>query len=185
MSVSAMKTLRILATATSTAVGISLLTVAPVTAHWAPVTSVTISSASPLIDGVYRGEGKRVIYSRSARRVWLVRADGRLSATWSVTGHPTMPANGEYTVFSRALRTKTYDGAYSFGYMVRFAHSPRGSTLGFHDLPYLTGTSTPIMPLAKIGEPGFQSGGCIRQRPEDAERMWAWTRIGTPVIVID
>lgn len=153
---------------------------APAVALATPVTSVTAREMSE-----YPGFGKRVVYSRSERRVWLVRADNHLSATWSVTGHPTLPANGTYTVFSRSLRSKTYDGKYSFGHVARFARSPRGSTIGFHDLPYLTGTSIPIMPVAKIGQPGFTSSGCVRQRLADAIRMYAWAKIGVQVVVID
>lgn len=158
---------------------------APATATPRLTTLAKATIAAPMVDGIYIGTGKRVIYSRSARRVWLVRGDDRLSGTWSVTGHPTIPVSGDYRVYSRSLRTKTFDGAYTFGLMVRFAHSPSGSTVGFHDLPYLTGTSIPIMPLAEIGKPGFQSGGCVRQRPADAARMWAWAKIGIPVLVID
>lgn len=144
-----------------------------------------VATAVTFQPGQYPGEGKRVVYSRSARRVWLVRADDRLSATWSVTGHPTIPASGEYQVFSRSWRTRTYDGRYTFGKMVRFYRTVLGSTVGFHDLPYLTGTAIPIMPLSQIGHPGYQSSGCVRQRPEDAERMWSWARLGTHVVVVD
>jgi hypothetical protein len=144
-----------------------------------------VAKAVTFQPGEYPGVGKRVIYSRSARRVWLVRADDVLSGTWSVTGHPTIPVAGEYRVFSRSIRTHTYDGRYSFGLMVRFYRTPRGSTVGFHDLPYLTGTSIPIMPLSQIGLPGYHSSGCVRQRPADAQRMWNWARIGTQVVVLD
>lgn len=169
-------------------VGVLVLTLALVAepaAVDADVKTLSPSASTLFTDGIYPGEGKRVVYSRSARRVWLVRMDDRLSATWSVTGHPTIPASGEYQVYSRSLRTRTFDGAYTFGYMVRFAHSPKGSTVGFHDLPYLTGTNTPIMPMSRIGLPGYQSGGCVRQRPTDAVRMWNWAKIGMQVVVVD
>lgn len=154
-------------------------------ASTAPAQAHRSGALQRIADGDYPGDGKRVIYSRSERRVWLVRADDHLSATWKVTGHPTLPASGTYAVFSRAISTRTYDGKYTFGHMVRFARSPRGSTMGFHDVPYLTGTSIPIMPLNKIGQPGYSSSGCIRQSLTNALRMWAWARIGTEVVVID
>lgn len=133
----------------------------------------------------YPGEGKRVVYSRSERKVWLVRADGTLSATWKVTGHPTIPASGTYRVYSRSMMTRTVDGKYTFGHMVRFARSASGLGIGFHDLPYETATHAPIMPADKIGYAGYRSSGCVRQSTLNAERMWAWARLGTEVVVLD
>lgn len=133
----------------------------------------------------YPGEGKRVVYSRSERQVWLVKADGTLSATWKVTGHPTLPATGTYTVYSRSMVSRTLDGKYTFTHMVRFATSASGLGIGFHALPYDSVTKVPIMPPEKIGQPGYHSSGCVRQSLTNAKRMWAWARIGTQVVVLD
>lgn len=133
----------------------------------------------------YPGEGKRVVYSRSERQVWLVKADGTLSATWKVTGHPTIPSAGTYNVYSRSMTTRTIDGKYTFNYMVRFARSQSGLGIGFHALPYDSFTKAPIMPPDKIGLPGYSSSGCVRQSLMDAQRMWAWARMGTEVIVLN
>jgi hypothetical protein len=174
-----MRRIRIITIAVIAALAFSLL---------GPITSASARNpelVQQIASGDYPGEGKRVIYSRSERRIWLVRADDRLLATWKVTGHPTIPASGTYRVYSRSLTTRSFDGRYTFGHMVRFARTPKGATLGFHDMPYLAGTSTPIMPLAKIGQPGFQSGGCVRQSLPNAIRMYAWAFIGMEVLVFD
>lgn len=131
------------------------------------------------------GTGRRVVYDISDRRVWLVNADGSLHGTWKVTGRPGKPAPGTYKVFSKSKTTRTVDGKYRFGHMVRFARAASGVAIGFHDLPYSTVTGKPIMPASKIGEPGYRSGGCVRQRPRDAEEMYRWAKIGTVVVTLN
>lgn len=130
------------------------------------------------------GTGKRVVYSKSENRVWLVNADDTLYGTWQVTGNPARPAPGNYHVYSRSSVTRSINGKYTFTHMVRFARTAKGIGIGFHAIPYNSRTKTPIMPLDKIGSHKYVSGGCVRQSLPNAERMWAWATIGTPVIVV-
>ena len=132
----------------------------------------------------FPGDGKRVVYSRSEHRVWLINADGSLSGTWKVTGNPTIPALGTYRIYSKSAVTRSVNGQWLFTHMVRFARTKKGIGVGFHSIPVSTRTRAPIMPLDKIGAPGYQSHGCVRQSKADAERMWAWATIGTKVVVL-
>ncbi len=163
--------------------------VAPVpvaTVPGAPVPAGTsLTEPAPGAVPVDSGTGRRIVYDIDARRVWLVDADGTLHGTWTVTGRPGTPASGTYRVFSKSPTTRTPDGKYRFGKMVRFTRAPSGVAIGFHDLPYSTATGKPIMPLSKIGTPGYRSSGCIRQRPADADTLYRWARIGTTVVVLD
>lgn len=145
--------------------------------------SLIVQSEAVATEG-FPGSGKRVIYSKSEHRVWLINADETLSGTWKVTGNPSRPAAGSYSVYSRSTITRTLDGMYTFGHMVRFARTAAGIGIGFHDIPYNTYTKVPIMPVSKIGDSRYVSGGCVRQSLENAKRMWNWATIGTPVIVL-
>ena len=65
-------------------------------------------------------------------------------------------------------------------YMVRFA---RGRTLaiGFHSIPVRRNGSA-IQTVEQLGT--FRSAGCVRQRVEDAAKMWDFAGVGTPVVVV-
>lgn len=133
----------------------------------------------------FPGNGKRVVYSRSENRVWLINSDESLYGTWKVTGNPGRPDPGNYRVYSRSSVTRSMDGKYTFTHMVRFAHARSGVGIGFHAIPYNTYTKSPIMPLSKVGSHRYVSGGCVRQSLPNAEKMWAWASIGTKVVVRD
>lgn len=48
------------------------------------------------------GEGRRIVYSNSDQRVWLVEADGTVTDTYLVSGKKGVPAPGSYEVFSKS-----------------------------------------------------------------------------------
>lgn len=165
----------------------ALLSATPHPASATPSTAPTEHPA-PLPEEAVPGEsgtGRRVVYDIDSRRVWLVNADGTVRGTWKVTGRPGTPTSGTYRVFSKSPTTRTPDGKYRFGNMVRFTRAASGVAIGFHDLPYSTTTGKPIMPLSKIGAPEYRSSGCVRQRPADAEILYRWARVGTTVVVLD
>jgi lipoprotein-anchoring transpeptidase ErfK/SrfK len=131
------------------------------------------------------GTGRRVVYSNSAMRVWAVEEDGSVVKTHRVSGKEGMPSPGEYSVWSRSLYT------YSAGnpnirwqYMVRFAWTPRGGNIGFHEIPRDCGQpGCPLMQTDdQLGE--ALSGGCVRQSRDDAIWMWEWAQLGTKVVVL-
>lgn len=126
------------------------------------------------------GTGRRVVFSKGAQRVWLVDATDSVKSTYLVSGSVTDNlAPGSYAVYSRSRWAVGVDDSGVMQYFVRFAHGPNAA-IGFHSIP--TKNGTPLQTVAQLGTP--QSHGCIRQRLSDAERMWEFGDVGTPVVVI-
>lgn len=125
------------------------------------------------------GTGRRVVFSESAQRVWLVEASGEVAGTWLVSGSLTDNlAPGTYSVWSRSEQAWGIDDSGTMQYFVRFAHGERAA-IGFHDIPVDDGEL--VQGVEDLGTP--QSHGCIRQRRADARRMWDFARMGTTVVV--
>lgn len=134
--------------------------------------------ATALPDG--SGSGRRVVFSTTGQRVWLVDANGTVRSTYLVSGSVTHNlAPGTYAVYSRSRWAVGVDDSGVMQYFVRFAHGPKAA-IGFHSIP--TKHGTPLQSVAQLGTP--QSHGCIRQRLSDAERMWGFADVGTPVVVL-
>ncbi|HEX2039346.1 MAG TPA: L,D-transpeptidase [Acidimicrobiales bacterium] len=122
------------------------------------------------------GSGRRVVYSISQQRVWLVDG-GRVDRNYAVSGRRTYPRPGTYRVFSTSRHTR--NGSLRMEYMVRFARGPRWS-VGFHSIP-VTASGRPIQSEAELGS--FRSSGCVRQSLADAAYLWGWAPVGTAVVV--
>jgi lipoprotein-anchoring transpeptidase ErfK/SrfK len=125
------------------------------------------------------GSGRRVVYSNSAQRVWLIGDGNQVLDSYRVSGRRGTPAPGTYQVFSRSeVAWADHDGI-TMRYMVRFA---RGQTLaiGFHSIPVYP-SGRPLQTEEDLGD--FRSAGCVRQSLIDARRMWAFAPIGTAVVV--
>ena len=124
------------------------------------------------------GEGRRVVYSNSGQRVWLVEADGYVTRSYLVSGRAGMPRSGTYHVFSKSRYTTS--GSVSMEWMVRFAW---GTTLaiGFHSIP-VDRYGRPIQSESLLGT--YQSSGCVRQARRDAAFLWDWAPVGTKVVVL-
>jgi hypothetical protein len=138
---------------------------------------IPVFNGPPLPAG--SGEGRRVVYSNSQQRVWIVHERGDVEGSWPVSGRQGVPSPGTYAVFSKSRWTRSGNGAVSMEFMVRFAH---GSTLaiGFHSIP-VDDSGQPIQSESELGQ--YRSAGCIRQRRSDAEHLYAWAPIGTKVVV--
>jgi len=126
------------------------------------------------------GDGRRVVFSKSAQRVWLVDADGSVDATYLVSGSVTDNLGpGKYDVYSRSRWAVGIDDSGVMQYFVRFAHGANAA-IGFHSIP--TKNGVPLQTEAQLGTP--QSHGCIRQKLSDAERLWNFAGVGTDVVVL-
>jgi lipoprotein-anchoring transpeptidase ErfK/SrfK len=128
------------------------------------------------------GTGKRVVYDISDQRVWLVEADDTVARTYRVSGSrydQLDPAT--YQVFSRSRHATSWHGTESMEFMVRFHRGAR-SNIGFHDIPVNTSTGAQVQTVADLGTP--LSDGCIRQDVVDAEALWTFAPLGTPVVVL-
>ena len=126
------------------------------------------------------GSGRRIVFSESAQRVWLVDADDTVRRTYLVSGSLTDNlAPGDYEVYSKSRWAVGVDDSGVMQYYVRFAHGER-STIGFHTIP--THLGKPLQSVKDLGTP--QSHGCIRQRTADAIALWSFAPVGTHVVVV-
>lgn len=141
-----------------------------------PDTSLSSSALPP-----DTGSGRRVVYSKSRMRVWIIDGDENVQRTYLVSGRLNQPSPGTYSVFSRSTYTCSISQSnVCMRWMVRFAHGPSGDNIGFHEIPRQNGV--PMQGNSQLGQP--LSHGCVRQSTEDAQYMWAWAGVGTKVVVI-
>lgn len=138
----------------------------------------TASPVKPILPYPDVGSGRRIIYTNSGQRVWLIDATGELYKTHQVTGRRGIPYVGRYRVYSMSRYAwAPYDGI-TMEYMVRFTRLEW--PYGFHSIPVWP-DKKPLQVPAKLGTYG--SGGCIRQLWDDSETLYEWATVGTRVIV--
>ena len=126
------------------------------------------------------GEGRRIVFSQSRQRVWLVDDAAQVVRTYLVSGSAYDNLDpGSFRVYSRSENAVGIDDSGTMQYFVRFTTGDEGAAIGFHDIPVDDGT--PVQTLAQLGTP--LSHGCIRQRREDAKALWEFAPIGTTVVV--
>jgi len=129
--------------------------------------------------------GKTIVYSMGQMRIWALAPGYRLVKTHLVSGRYGNPPPGRYHVFSKSTSSfAVRKPEISWLYMVRFAKTPLGNNIGFHQIPLrcLPGKKCePVQSEAELGQP--RSSGCVRQKPSDARWMYNWADIGTMVIV--
>jgi len=131
------------------------------------------------------GEGRRIVYSNSLMRIWAVDENGEVVKTHRVSGKPGVPYVGTYSVYSRSISTfSAHNPTITWHYMVRFAHTPNGGQVGFHEIPTqcVGGSCHRMQTEDQLGQ-GL-SGGCVRQSTEDAIWVWNWADVGTKVVVL-
>jgi hypothetical protein len=126
------------------------------------------------------GDGKRVVFSESRQRVWLVDGKGTVVRTYLVSGSAYDNLDpGTYEVYSRSEDAVGIDDSGTMKYFVRFTEGDAGAAIGFHDIPVDDGKR--VQTFQQLGTP--LSHGCIRQRRSDAIRLWNFAPIGTAVVV--
>jgi len=125
------------------------------------------------------GNGRRVVFSESRQRVWLVAAGDVVRRTYPVSGsiYDNLEP-GSYEVYSRSERAWGIDDSGTMKYFVRFAHGDNAA-IGFHDIPVDDGR--PVQRVDQLGTP--LSHGCVRQRRADAVALWRFAPLGTRVVV--
>jgi len=128
------------------------------------------------------GSGRRVVYSKTYQRVWMIDENELIFKTHRVSGRMSQPSPGTYSVFSRSEVTCAL--AHSdicMRWMVRFARTASGNNnIGFHEIPRRNGV--PLQSSDELGQ--ALSGGCVRQATADAIAMWDWAQVGTVVVVV-
>lgn len=126
------------------------------------------------------GEGRRVVFSESRQRVWLVGEADKVRRTYLASGSLSDNLDpGTYSVYSRSEDAVGIDDSGTMKYFVRFTQGDSGAAIGFHDIPILDGER--VQTFAELGTP--QSHGCIRQRRSDAIALWDFAPLGTTVVV--
>ena len=147
-----------------------------------PLSSVasTGADAPPLPPN--SGTGRRLVYERAGQRVWAVDKDGTIIRSWLVSGsryNNELP--GTHKVYSKSEITTAWNGAAFLKLMVRWLKTDIGA-IGFHQIPVHRDDGTVYQTEEELGT--RLSGGCQRQAKEDAEFLWKFAKIGTPVVVI-
>jgi len=127
------------------------------------------------------GDGKRVVFSITDQRVWLVGGDDEIQRSYPVSGSRFDQLEpGSYDVIRKRRHTTSWHGTESMEYMVTFTFG-ENAAIGFHDIPVSLETGEPIQTVRQLGTP--LSDGCVRQRHADAAALWTFAPEGTPVIV--
>lgn len=125
------------------------------------------------------GTGRRVVYSVSEQRVWLVEADEHVSDSWLVSGRKGIPKPGTYSIYSRSRWSSASGGKVRMEFMLRFVKT-RGLAIGFHAIP-VDRRGRPVQSESELGQP--RSKGCVRQARANAEHLWNWAPNGAVVRV--
>lgn len=137
------------------------------------------------------GSGRRVVYSVSDQRVWLVGASGNVVRTYLVSGPrgSAMIAPGRYSVTSKAAHESSRRYQDTMNDVVRFSKSDKTGQVGngsngaamFEDIP-ATGDGALVQSQSQLGTPVSDEG--IRQWFTDAQALWQFAHVGTPVVVL-
>jgi hypothetical protein len=121
------------------------------------------------------GAGRRIVYSNSLQQVWVINGDESVERTYLVSGKVATPPPGRYRVQSKSATTQARNGSAWMRWMVRF-----NGGIGFHQIPQKG--PNPMQTENELGY--YRSHGCVRQAAEDAQFLFHWATVGTPVIVL-
>jgi lipoprotein-anchoring transpeptidase ErfK/SrfK len=126
------------------------------------------------------GTGRRIVFSQSDQRVWLVAGDGSVERTYLVSGSRFDNLDpGSYRVQSKTRHATAFDASGTMEYFVRFA-TGYSEPIGFHSVPR-DNTGALEQTKAQLGTP--LSAGCVRQWQPDAVALWDFAPVGTAVVV--
>jgi peptidoglycan hydrolase-like protein with peptidoglycan-binding domain len=142
----------------------------------------TGADAPPLPPNSGQGTGKRIVYQRAGQRVWAVDDDEHIVRSYLVSGSQyNNELAGVHKVYSKSEMTTGWNGQADLPLMVRWLDTERGA-IGFHQIPTHKSDGSVYQTEAELGQ--RLSGGCQRQAPLDANFMWYFADIGTPVHVL-
>lgn len=126
------------------------------------------------------GEGRRIVFDQSEQRVWLMAAGGEVQRSYLVTGSNRGNVRpGEYRVQSKTRYARAYNGSGSFEFFVRFT-SGRKAPIGFHSVT-VNRSGELVHARADLGTP--RTPGCVELWRDEAEVLWEFAPLGTPVVV--
>lgn len=147
-----------------------------------PLSSVasTGADAPPLPEN--SGSGRRLVYERLGQRVWAVDENEQIIRSWLVSGSKYgNETPGTHEVYSRSDVSTAWNGKAFLYKMVRWLKTDIGA-IGFHALPVRVDDGSLYQTEEELGQ--RLSGGCQRQANSDADFVWEFAQIGTPVVVL-
>ncbi len=128
------------------------------------------------------GSGRRLVYDRAGQRLWAVGDDGSIIRSWLVSGSKySNELPGAHEVYSRSEMSTAWNGKAYLPKMVRWLKTDIGA-IGFHSIPLHVSDGSAYQTEAELGT--RLSGGCQRQAVRDANFVWDFAQVGTPVIVV-
>ncbi|KQX75048.1 hypothetical protein ASD10_07540 [Aeromicrobium sp. Root472D3] len=157
---------------------------APSTAVTEPEVDVDVDAVALAVDDpavpADSGEGRRIVFSETEQRVWLVDADETVERTYPVSGSRFDNLDpGTYRVQSKTRDATAFDASGTMEYFVRFA-TGFSEPIGFHSVPR-DNDGVLEQTKAQLGTP--LSAGCVRQWKPDAIALWEFAPVGTAVVV--
>jgi hypothetical protein len=147
----------------------------------APEPSGRPSRAAPAVPAD-SGTGRRIVWSKSANRVWLVTGKGRVAATFQVVDNDRKTPTGRYRIQRRNYSARSFSGSALDQFLGFYQRPGHTAWIGLHAVPRRAGHYTRA--LGSIGPGGRQTPGCVYESPQDAKTTWKFARIGTPVTVV-
>ena len=128
------------------------------------------------------GSGRRLVYSRAGQRMWAVDENEQILRSWLISGSKyNNETPGTHQVYSKSEVSTAWNGKAYLPLMVRWLRTDIGA-IGMHSIPLHVEDNSVYQTEAELGT--RLSGGCQRQAPADADFVWAWAEIGTPVVVV-
>ncbi|MCS0600328.1 hypothetical protein NX794_03650 [Streptomyces sp. LP11] len=118
------------------------------------------------------GDGRRIVYSLGAKRLWLVDATGKAVRTFTVWPGTVDPGPGRYSITVRTQSLQGSDGV-EIEHVMYFTKAS-GVNIAFSNA--LDGASPPPADGKKLGG--------IRLRKEDGAALWSFGDQGTKVAVV-
>ena len=122
----------------------------------------------------------------SQQRLYQWERNGLIASRRVSTGlyYPTPP--GQYRILNKATNTYSYIYHVWMPYWMAFSLDPKvNAYLGIHELPYWVDPFGQEIrrPRDFIGSP--HTGGCVSLDIGEAQQVYAWAEVGTPVVIYD
>ncbi|MEY9927959.1 hypothetical protein ABH926_002593 [Catenulispora sp. GP43] len=121
------------------------------------------------------GTGKRMVYSLSKARIWLVGPDEKVQLSAAVVPSTVTPAAGTYAVSKRIANNQSADRV-AVQYEVLWGPKNDTTKFAMEAVASLAGDEMPPKPEAKTGG--------VRLTQNDALAVWQFAALQTQVVVV-
>lgn len=175
------------AVATSVSAALAAGSAASTTALATTTTEATTTTTLPITDNDCPSTPHAAVVDRDHQLAALCD-HGLVVYRFPVTTAHNQPDPAVYKVYAKDLHATSREGGH-FSTMTHFVAFTKGKFKGariaFHSVPLLRDGSQ-VQTNASVGTPELwgASSGCIRERYDDAVRVWNWLGLGDQVHVI-